>query len=87
MSMASTKRRLQPGAKIQMVRHDYGQNSQPFSKIAGVREVYVTQTNAIQFAGGSWLYWPPASQYRDTENGFQIALAPDFSKLMEYEWR
>lgn len=41
-------------------------------KFAGVREVIKVQTNAVQFADGSWLNWPPAASVRGTDNGFEI---------------
>jgi hypothetical protein len=93
MSLASIKRKLQVGAKIQMVRHDWfnaGQSPQFVpDKIAGVREVVRAQSNAVQFSGGSWLYFDKASRLRETPTGFEVDLDDNgtFNRVMQYEWR
>ena len=84
MSLAAIKRSLQVGAKVVMVRHDW----YPTGKLMGVeRAVIHVQTNGVQFAGGSWLYFDKgAKTYRTTATGFQVCLdgSGTFDKVMEY---
>lgn len=99
MTFAALKRRLQVGAKIEMVRHDYQPGGAVPEKLRGVREVARVQSNAVQFSGGSWLYWPKAAEVRADDKGFDVALmvnndpsnrrirSADFSVLMRYEFR
>jgi hypothetical protein len=85
VSLAAIKRNLQVGAKIVMVRHDW----YPTGKLMGVeRAVIHTQTNGVQFEGGSWLYFKAAKEYRDTEGGFEVCLdgSGTFAKVMGYQY-
>ena len=78
----------QPGAKIQLVRHDFlGDRVKP--SMLEVRSVKLLQTNGVQFSNESWLWWPPAGQVRLTMEGFEVCLSEDgtFNKSMEYAWR
>ena len=84
MSLAAIKRSLQVGAKVIMVRHDW----YPTGKLMGVeRAVIHVQSNGVQFAGGSWLYFKAAKEYRATASGFQVCLdgSGTFDKVMEYQ--
>jgi hypothetical protein len=85
MSLAAIKRSLKVGATVVMVRHDW----YPAGKLMGVeRAVIHEQTNGVQFAGGSWLYFDKgAKTYRETANGFQVCLegSGKFDKVMEYQ--
>jgi hypothetical protein len=89
LTLAELKRRLTIGAKIRMIRHSWGKDGLPAEKFAGVREVIKVQTNAVQFAGGSWLDWPPAASVRGTDNGFEIDLrgTTKFEEVVAYEFR
>jgi hypothetical protein len=55
------------------------------------RAVIHVQTNGVQFAGGSWLYFNKAKSFRQTTNGvpngFQVCLegTGTFDKVMEYQ--
>jgi hypothetical protein len=76
-SFADVKRRLQVGTKLKMVRNDW----YPSGKLINlVREIEKVQTNAIMFAGGSWLYFPPATEVIiESENVFSFLLEPNVS--------
>lgn len=87
MSLARIKRKLQIGDAVEMVHHGFAKDGKPGPKVTGIRRVTRVQTNGVQFEGGSWLFFPKASETRETPNGFEIALVPDFSKVMRYEWR
>ena len=54
-----------------------------------LRAVERVQSNAIQFVGGSWLYWPKASEIRADSTGFEVCLSEDgtFAQSMRYEFR
>lgn len=65
--------------------------------VGTIRSVAVVQTSAIafRFPQGSdwtdqlsWLYWPKASEVRETPNGFEVDLNQDgsFRELMAYEF-
>ena len=41
-------------------------------KLDYIRAIDTVQTNAIRFAGGSWLYYGPAAQSELTEKGFKV---------------
>ena len=64
------------------------------SKLAGLkRKVIKTQTNAVQFEGGSWLYWPPAKSLKIQHIGtdgtvrlvFDMENTSKFEQVMKYE--
>lgn len=100
-TMAALKRHMQVGVAVEMTRHDGGcdliggklvrtPEGQVPVKLRGVRTVEQVRSKDIQFSGGSWLTWPPASHVRFTDNGFEVALDDDgdFSKgVMQYEYR
>jgi len=87
MSLANIKRKLSIGQAVEMVYHDWSPDKKPLPKVSGIRIVTRVQTNAVQFSGGSWLRFPSAKQIRETPNGFEVSLTPDFSQVMRYEWR
>jgi hypothetical protein len=86
MSLAAIKRNLQVGVKVVMVRHDW----YPTGKLMNVeRAVIRVQSNAVQFEGGSWLYFDrKASEYRQTADGFEVCLDANgtFDKVMGYRF-
>lgn len=78
---ADIKRALEVGATVTMVRHDW----YPQGKLMGVpRKVIKKQSNGVQFEGGSWLHWPPASDIAVCEEGFAIVLNIEQGAFMEY---
>lgn len=78
-SFADVKRRLQVGTKLKMVRNDWYPNGVLMNV---VREIETRQTNAIKFAGGSWLHFPPAKEIViESENSFTIILDKNGAKL------
>ena len=74
-TFADIKRALQVGATVTMLAHDWF----PTGKLINVpRKVVKTQSNAVQFEGGSWLYWSKAGDYTClSENCFKVRLNPD----------
>ncbi len=88
-TLAELKRKLTVGTIVTMTRHDW----YPGGALIGLpRKIKHVQGNAIQFephkegGSGSWLHWEKANEYRiisDTE--FEVALEPDFSKVMAYK--
>lgn len=50
-------------------------------KLDCIRSIIKVQSNAIQFEGKSWLYFPPASQSELTENGFVVWEKDDDGKV------
>lgn len=47
--------------------------SQSENRLIGIpRKIDKVQSNAIRFEGGSWLYFPLASQSQEIENGFIV---------------
>lgn len=102
MSLASIKRRITVGSKLQVIRHDWpmlrlnGESAEQYAAkhaaFFAVREVAIVQTGAVGFKTGervSWLSWPKASSIRETPTGFQVDLndTGNFDEVMEYEWR
>lgn len=41
-------------------------------KLDCTRSIDIVQSNAIRFNSGSWLYFGPAAQSEQTENGFKV---------------
>ena len=69
MTLAAMKRRINAGATITMTGHDRFPNG----KLIGVPRTAITvQTNGVQFEGGSWLFWPKASEFEATAEGFRL---------------
>lgn len=89
MALAAIKRKMQLGQKIQVVRHDWSSKLPASRNFYEVRSVEHVQGNAIRFSGGSWLWWPKASEIRETANGFEVCLNQDgsFREVMVYEYR
>jgi hypothetical protein len=102
MSLAAIKRRVVPGAKLQVVRHDWpalrlhGETDEAYeakrAAFFAVREVYSATATEIGFKTGervSYLRWPKADSIRETANGFQVDLhgGDGFRELIEYEYR
>ena len=102
MSLAAIKRRVVPGAKLQVVRHDWpalrlhGETDEQYQakrdSFFAVREVYSATSYEVGFKTGekvSYLTWPKANAIRETANGFQVDLrgTGDFAEVMEYEYR
>lgn len=70
-SLAELKRMLKPGITLTLVN-----TSMPTHKYLGTaRKIIKTQTNAVQFEGGSWLYHGKAGDYTFTENGFILDIS------------
>ena len=82
-TFADIKRALVKGKNLTMLKHDWFPNS---NKLIGVKRKIITQqSNAIQFEGGSWLYFDkPASHYVPlNDNSFSVKLDDD--NVMTYE--
>lgn len=79
------KKQLVEGAKLKLIRHDW---LRPNSKISigSTRKIIKRQSNAIQFEGGSWLYFPKSSNVAIQENGFAIVLSIEKAQFMAYEF-
>lgn len=88
-SLAEFKRFLaRPGARVQIVRHDFVTNHKPgfFSP----KQVERFQANAVRFVGGMWLQFGRAENYKFNGDEVTIALnnggAPDpFSQVMVFK--
>jgi hypothetical protein len=103
MSLASIKRRVKVGSRLQVVRHDWpalrlhGQTDEEYTAkraaFFAVREVVSVRGGEIGLRTGedrtSYLTWPKAGSIRETPKGFQVDLngAGDFAAVMEYEYR
>ena len=102
MSLASIKRRVHVGSKLQVVRHDWpalrlnGETAEQYAakraRFFAVREVVSIRGGDVGFKTGdrvSYLTWPKAGSIRETPNGFQVDLNDngDFASIMEYEYR
>jgi hypothetical protein len=85
-TFAEVKNRLVKGAVLTMVRHD----NYPNGVLIGVpREVAIRQSNAVMFEGGSWFYFPKASEIRvlgDNEFGVQLNPEHNPDALMVYQF-
>ena len=84
-TFSDIKKQLVEGATLKLVRHDW---LTPSSKIQiGLeRKIIKRQSNAIQFEGGSWLYFPKASDVAINDNGFSIVLSIEKAQFMTYEF-
>lgn len=73
-------------AIVEQIRHDWAPDGRPGPRSAMPRRIARTQTNAVQFEGGSWWYFPPAKCVRFTEDGFETCLKQDgsFDAVMAY---
>jgi len=88
-NLAQLKKKLIVGTVVTLIRHDW----YPQGNLIGKqRKIKTVQTNAVQFEPsesgkeGSWLHWPKAAEVSCIPPDiFQIALTPDFSKLMQYQ--
>jgi hypothetical protein len=85
ITFADIKRRLTVGTKLKLVRHDWLKPDSPL-KLGTVRAIIKRQSNAIQFEGGSWAYFPPSSDVLCTDNGFSIVLSAERAQFMTYEF-
>jgi hypothetical protein len=80
-TFADIKRQLIEGAELTMIRHDW----YPQGKLIGVkRKIIKRQSNGIQFEGGSWWHFPPASDVAPQDNGFAVVLSIEKGQFMEY---
>jgi hypothetical protein len=70
-SLAELKRKVKVGTKIKLVEATTAFGL-PHKYLGSVRAVDKVQSNAIRFEGGSYLYWPKASNMTFEENGFSI---------------
>lgn len=85
-TFADVKRRLQEGAVLKLVRHDWLRPNLPL-QLGAVRKIIKRTSNAIQFEGGSWLNFPPASDVVcDGENQFSVVLSIEKAQFMTYEF-
>lgn len=87
-TLADLKRKMTLGTTVTMVKHDWMPNGELINL---PRKIKTVQSNGVQFEPhkegkqGSWLTWHKASEYRFlNENTFEVALEPDFSKVMQY---
>ena len=83
-NFADVKKRLEVGAKLKLIRHDW---VKPGGKleVGAVREIVRRQSNAIQFEGGSWLYFPPASDVVvGPGDQFSIVLSIEKAEFITY---
>lgn len=81
-TLADVKRHLEVGATVTMVRHDW----YPNNKLMNLpRKVVKKQTNGVQFEGGSWLMFPPASDVVGGEDEFTVALSIEKAQFMTYK--
>lgn len=83
-TFADIKRALNEGVVLTMVRHDWFPNG---ALIGKPRKIIKKQSNAIQFEGGSWLNFPPASDICVNENGFSVLLSVEKAQFMTYEFK
>jgi hypothetical protein len=84
-TFSDIKKQLVEGATLKLVRHDW---LTPSSKIqVGLqRKIIKRQSNAIQFEGGSWFYFPKSSDIAINENGFSVVLSIEQASFMAYEF-
>ena len=84
-NFADVKKRLEVGAKLKLIRHDW---VKPGGKleVGAVREIVRRQSNAIQFEGGSWLYFPKATDVvvDSDKNQFSIVLSVEKAEFITY---
>ena len=74
-TFADIKRALTEGVNVTMVKHEW----YPASELIGKqRKIVKRQSNAIQFDGGSWLFFDkPASHFiANSFNEFSVLLNP-----------
>ena len=86
-SFAELKRFFaEPGAAIVQIRHDWLRPDAPSQLIGVERRIQKVQSNAVQFEGGSWFYYPKAKEIRFTDEGFEVCLKRDgkFAQIMAY---
>ena len=84
-NFADIKRALCEGVTVTMIKHDW----YPASEMIGKqRKIVKRQSNAIQFEGGSWLFFDkPASHFKaNSANEFSVLLNPNDNepKYMAY---
>jgi hypothetical protein len=87
-TLADFKRFLAlPGATVQITRHDYVLRDKAKPGFLDPRTVAKLQTNAVQFSGGSWLYFKSAREYRFNGDTMTVDLGDDakFERVMEYK--
>lgn len=86
-NFADVKKRLEVGVELKLIRHDW---VKPGGKleVGAVRKIVRRQSNAIQFEGGSWLYFPPASDVvvDPDKNQFSIVLSVEKAEFLTYEF-
>jgi hypothetical protein len=84
-TFSDIKKQLVEGASLKLVRHDW---LTPSSKIqiGLTRKIIKRQSNAIQFEGGSWFYFPKASDIVASDNGFSVVLSNEKAAFMAYEF-
>ena len=82
------KDKLQVGTKLKLVRHDWLHPTHIKLQVGMVREIIKKQSNAIQFAGGSWLYFPKASEIvvDGEKRQFSVVLNIEQAQFMTYEF-
>jgi hypothetical protein len=83
-TFADIKRALTEGAILTMTRHDWFPDGPLINK---PRKIIKRQSNAIQFEGGSWLNFPPASDICVNDNGFSVLLSVEKAQFMTYEFK
>ena len=84
-TFSDIKKQLVEGASLKLVRHDWLTTNSKIA-IGSIRKIIKRQSNAVQFEGGSWLYFPKASDVAPTENGFSIVLSIEKTQFMQYEF-
>lgn len=83
-TFADLKRKLVVGVTVTMTHHWWEQGRSPLVGIP--RKITIKQTNALQFEGGSWLFWPKATQINIiNDKEFSVQLDPENPKaIMSY---
>ena len=86
-NFADVKKKLVVGAKLKLVRHYWLKKGLPL-QLGAVRAIAVRQSNAIQFEGGSWLYFPKATDVvvDSDKNQFSIVLSIEKAEFITYEF-
>ena len=85
-SFSDVKKRMIKGAQLELIRHDWLSSSSKIS-VGMVRKIIKRQSNAVQFEGGSWLYFPKASDVvTNGDNEFSVVLSIEKAQFMSYRF-
>ena len=85
-SFSDVKKRMTEGAELELIRHDWLSSSSKIT-VGMVRKIIKRQSNAVQFEGGSWLYFPKASDVvTNGDNEFSVVLSIEKAQFMSYRF-